>query len=71
MINKINPEDIDDIVLPSIIGFDCEFTSLDVKNARLVAISINDYEEKINYAFDTNAGIYTKKQIWGWLCFIV
>ena len=63
MINKINPKNIDSITLPEIIGLDCEFTSLDVKNANLVVISVNDYENKTNYAFDTNSGIYTDKQI--------
>ncbi len=59
--NIINPKNIDDIELPEIIGLDTEFTSLDTKTARLLVISISDFEKKNNYGFDVS--LYTREEI--------
>lgn len=59
--NVYNP-DIENIILEPIIGLDCEFSSLDTKNALLILLSINNPLEKRNYVFDLNADTYTEKQ---------
>lgn len=60
--NKINYEHIDEIILPPIIGLDSEFPSLDTKNAQISVLSISDYVNKIEYAFDFNSNLYTHEQ---------
>lgn len=60
--NIFNPK-INEIKLEKIIGLDTEFNSLDTKNAKISALSINCPNLKINYALDLNSNIYTKKEI--------
>ena len=62
MKNLYNPN-IYELQLPSIIGLDTEFSTLDTLTANIAIISINDPFNNINYAFDVNNNIYTYDEI--------
>src|SRR5690606_31468834 len=57
---KVNPK-IQEIQLSKLMGFDTEFSSLDVKEAYCAVIALYNYENNTGYALACNH--YTKEQL--------